>query len=85
MQKVPDRTMTGELQRVKCDGAILFLSPPDANPSHGWHPTKQLKCNDVVLLLSSEWVGVTGKRFEYFVLSRVGIGWIKKQDIVEMS
>lgn len=85
MQKVPDRTMTGELQRVKCDGVLLFLLAPDTFGETEEANVKHMKQHDVVLVMASTEYGVTYKRVEYFVLSRVGIGWIKKQDIVEMS
>lgn len=85
MQKVPDRTMTGELFQVKCDGVLLFLLAPDTPGETHEANVKHMKQHDVVLVMASTEYGVTYKRVEYFVLSHAGIGWIKKQDIVEMS
>jgi len=85
MEKTFERAMIGELFQVKCDGVLLFLLAPNTFGETDRANVKHMKQHDVVLAMASTEYGELYKRVEYFVLSHAGIGWIKKQDVEEMS
>lgn len=85
MEKTFERAMIGELFRVKCDGVLLFLLAPNTFGETDRANVKHMKRHDVVLAMASIECDETHKRVEYFVLSHAGIGWIKKQDVEEVS
>jgi hypothetical protein len=85
MEKTFERAMNGELFQVKCDGILLFLLAPNTIEETEEANVKHMKQHDVVLAMASTEYGEKYKRVEYFVLSHAGIGWIKKQDVEEVS
>lgn len=86
MQEVSNTDLKGDLFYVRSGGRVLFLSPPVIGSYSSSTPEiiKSLSFGDVLFRIADVHVG-GAFRVECLVISRHGLGWIKRQDVEKLT